>query len=150
MDLAKAYRTNTAVEEKGAWFQLGDVEFLIARNGNRTYTDMTQQRFEAHRHTLSLKDTPEQRKAAAELADKIEIEVMGAAILLGWRGVESTDELSGEKKVGKVEFDGVELPYTRDNAVKLLGLKDFRSFVNSKAGDFKNFLETAQKADEKN
>lgn len=152
MDLSAAFKTDPAAEQKGVWIEMGDVEFLLGRNGNRIYTDMFAQRYQAHKFTLDQRDTPEQREAANALGEKIEIEVMTASILLGWRGRQLKDELTGEDKVGKLVFEGEDITdkYSKGLASKLLGMKDFRQWVNSKSGDFKNFLAATQKADEKN
>lgn len=153
MDFATAFKTDTATEEKGRWFEFGDVELLIARSGNRTYTDMMSQQFQAHNHTLSQKDTKEQREAANDRAEKIQVDVMAASVLLGWRGRTVKDESveSGER-TGKVLFDGEDLTdsYSQLNAKKLLSLKDLRAQINAKADDFKNYLAAVKKADEKN
>lgn len=152
MDFATAFKTDLATEEKGRWFEFGDVELLIARSQNRTYTDMMSQQFQAHSHTLGQKDTKEQREAANERAEKIQIDVMAASVLLGWRGLSRTDPETQVVTTGKVLFQGEDLTsnYSQLNAKKLLEMKDFRSWVNAKADDFKNYLAEVKKADEKN
>lgn len=151
MDFAAAFQTDATAEEKGRWYEFGDVEFLIARSGNRKSTDMFQQQFTAHKHTLDLNDTPEQRLAAEERATTIQVDVMAAAILLGWRGREIKDEtVEGGVRVGKVLFEGIELEYNQANAKKMLRMKDFRAWVNTKSGDFKNYLAKVKEEDAKN
>lgn len=153
MDFATAFKTDISTEEKGRWFEFGDVELLIARSQNRTYTDMMSQQFQAHNHTLSQKDTKEQREAANERAEKIQVDVMAASVLLGWRGRKVADDsVEGGFRTGKVLFEGEDITdaYSQLNAKKLLAMKDFRSWVNTKADDFKNYLAEVKKADEKN
>lgn len=151
MDLAKQYQTSTEAEEKGRWFENGDVEFLIARNGNRTYNDIMAVQFGAHKHTLDQRDTKEQREASNDRAEKIQIDGMAKAVLLGWRGIVRKDpDTDAEISVGKLEFDGQVLEYNKANAAKILALKDFRAWVFGKSDDFKNYLLSVQKEDEKN
>lgn len=151
MDILAQYGTSIEAEEKGRWFQNGDVEFLIARNGNRTYSDIMAVQFQAHNHTLSQRDTKEQREAANDRAEKIQIDAMSKSILLGWRGVERVlNEETGEKVVGQLKFGGEVLEYNQRNAAKLLAVKDFREWTFGKANDFKNFLLEVKAADEKN
>lgn len=149
MDIFASYGTSLAAEENGRWFELGDVEFCIAHTGNRAYNDMMATQFAAHKHTLDQKSTPEARAAANDRADKINVLVMSRTILLGWRGLAKKDA-SGVETVGAVLYKGEALPFSAANAAKVLAHKDFRSFVSTKADDFRNFLEEVKKEDEKN
>lgn len=149
MDIHESYATDPAAEDKGRWFENGDTEFLVARSGNRTYNDMFTVQLQAHKHTLDQRDTKEQREVANERAEKITIDVMSKAILLGWRGKTRTLD-DGTVVTGQVKFKGEEISYNPGNAAKMLAVKDFRAWVNGKADDFKNYLISVQKADEKN
>ncbi len=144
MDIFNLYATNPDAEENGRYFENGDVEFLIAREGNDQYSRMINVQFKAHEHTLSQKDSDEGLMAAKACSDKIMISVMSKSILLGWRGIEKNG------KTGKVTFQGEELEFNADNAAKLLALKDFRSWVSGKSSDFKNYLAVQEAKDEKN
>jgi hypothetical protein len=152
MDLRAAYATDNTAEQKGRWFENGDVEFLIARSGNRKYNDLMSSQFTTYKHTLDQKDTPEARDIANDRAEKITIFVMARATLLGWRGLPKKDADGNviEGAVGKIMFGSEELPYSTDNAARLLALKDFRAFVAAKADDFKNYLEAVKEEDTKN
>lgn len=151
MDFNTSYVTDASAELKGRWFENGDMEFLIARSGNRTYSDMMAQQFQAHQHTLSQKDTPEQREIANARAEKITVDIMSKTILLGWRGLPKLDDAGNETgEVGVLNYDGAPLEYSVANAAKLLAAKDFRSWVSGRADDFKNFLAKAKEEDEKN
>lgn len=149
MDVFNNYATSLSAEENGRWFENGDVEFCVARSNNRSFNDMIQAQFLAYKHTLDQKDTPEARAAANDRADKINTLVMSRTILLGWRGIVSKNA-DGVETVGKMLYKGEELEFSVANAAKVLAHKDFRSWVSSKADDFRNFLEVVKKEDEKN
>lgn len=149
MDIFASYGTSLSAEEKGRWFENGDVEFLIARSGNRAYNDMISAQFLAHKHTLDQKDTPEARAAAEDRANKINTLVMSRTILLGWRGVVKKDA-DGVETAGKLLYKGEELPFSVVNASTVLAHKDFRNWVSGKSDDFRNYLEEVKKEDEKN
>lgn len=149
MDIFSAYGTSNQAEEKGRWFEFGDVEFLVARSGNRAYNDMISAQFTAHKHTLDQKDTPEARTIANERADKINTLVMANTILLGWRGLAKTDA-DGVVTTGQVRYKGAELAFSTANASTLLSHKDFRAVISAKSDDFRNYLEDVKKEDEKN
>lgn len=158
MDIFANFATNLNDEENGRYFENGDVEFLIARSGNRTYNDMISTQFTAHKHILDQKDTPEARFAANACADKINVMVMSRAILLGWRGLpkknaDGTPMLAadGTPVLGSLrDRDGSEMAFNVFSAAKILALKDFRAWVSTKSDDFRNYLEEVKKADEKN
>ena len=116
MDLFKSFATDSTLESNGTWVPFGDVKFLVARMGNPHYAKKLNKLYEAHRHALDMED-----EAANTLNEKLMVEVMADTILLGWEG--------------KVEFDGKVLPYSRENAVKALALKDFRAEIARMAAD---------------
>lgn len=128
MDFYSRFATNTQHEEQGREFtkEFGPgVAFLIARAGNRTYNRMIQAQWEAHKHTLDAKDTLEERNAAEACGERIMVEVMAKSVVLGWWG--------------DVQYQGEPLPYTPDNAVKLLQLPEFRKLVDKLSNDFQNY-----------
>lgn len=139
MDIFSLFATDAKSEEKGRAFTKefgGKSTFIIARSGNRSYTRDIQAQFEAHRHTLELKDTPEQQQESDDLSFKIMGEVMARTILLGWSG--------------EVSYKGVPVEYSYENAVMLLKHKEFRAKINQLADDYRKFLVEAQEKDEKN
>lgn len=157
MNIFDHYATDLNAEEKGRYFENGDVEFLIARSGNHTYNDMISTQFTAHKHILDQKDTPEARAAANACADKINVMVMSRSILLGWRGLPKKNadgtviEVDGKPVMGALrDRTGAEMPYDVFTAGKILALKDFRAWVSGKADNFRNYLEEVKKEDEKN
>jgi len=136
-DLFKQYATDPKAEQEGKEFDFGGgVKMLIARSGNDKYTRMLNKAYEAHKHTLDLKDTPEQIAAGKELSHKIMADVMAHSILLGWSG--------------PAAYAGAELPHSIENAQKLLLLKDFQVEVAKRSDDFRNFRYEVEEADAKN
>lgn len=156
MDLFHTYATSAEAEEKGRWFENGDVEFLVARNGNRLYNEGIQAQFTAHKHTLDQKDTPEAREAGLARFEQIQVLVMSRSILLGWRGLPKKGPdgaalvVDGAPVLGKMLYKGAELPFSQANAARVLSHKDFRQWVSGKAEDFRNYLEAVKEEDEKN
>lgn len=137
MDIFLKYATDPKAEQEGKEFDFGGGLFmLIARSGNDKYTRMLNKQYEAHKHTLDLKDTDEQIAASKELSHKIMADVMAHSVLLGWRGPAS--------------FKGEDLPYSIANAKKLLLLKDFQTEVARRSDDFKNYRFETEEADAKN
>lgn len=121
MDIFKTFGTDEAKENEGVWCEIGSgTKLLVARSGNRKYTRMLAKLVEQNQRALDTKDD-----AADQLSDQILIDVMAQTILLGWEGV---------------EFKGTKaLPYSAENAKKLLAVKDFRKLVAKLADDFDNF-----------
>lgn len=138
LDIFNQFATNTAHEEEGRPFDKefgADVTFVIARAGNRTYSRMLQAQVDAHKHTLDQKATEEQKLASEDRSEKIMIDVMAKSILLGWSG--------------NVKYQGKPLPYSVDNAIMLLQLKEFRKKVDGLSNDFKNFRLISEEEDAK-
>lgn len=137
MDIFLAYATDPKAELEGKEFDWGGGLILIlARAQNAKYNRMVTKQYEAHKHTLDLKDTPEQIAAAEECTRKIMAYVMAHSVLLGWKG--------------SMMYKGEPLPYSIENAQMLLGIKDFQEEVARKSGDFRNFRYEQEEADAKN
>jgi hypothetical protein len=119
MDIFKEYATDENLEVEGTWFEVGDAKLLIARLGNKKYARKLSKLYERNRKLLDRKDD-----AADALSDKIMIEVLAETILLGWQGL---------------EFQGKAFPYSKENAMKALEIKDFRKSVMDLAGDESEF-----------
>ena len=97
MDLMHMYSTDPKLELEGKEFDFGGgIKMLIARDQNTKFNRMLNKLYEAHKHTLDLKDSPEQIETGEKLSHQIMAEVMSHSILLGW--------------TGPVEFGGEPLP----------------------------------------
>lgn len=136
LDLFHQYATDPKLELEGKEFDWGGgAKLLIARSQNPKYQRMITKLYEAHKHTLDAKDTPEQIAAAEKCYHEIMAEVMSHTILVGWSGVARK---------------GVEVSYSTKAAKEYLLLKDFQKAVAQKADDFKNYRVEQEEADVKN
>jgi hypothetical protein len=118
MDVFQQYATDEKKEVEGVWVDLNDkgARVLVARAGNKKYARLFSREYEKHQRALESK-TDE----ADALSDKLVVEIMAEAILLNWEGL---------------SFKGQSLPYSKENARKLLGVKDFRTHISKVSNDF--------------
>lgn len=141
LNIFHQYATDPKAELEGKEFDWGGgAKLMIARSQNPKYQRMMAKLYEAHKHTLEQKDTPEQIAAAEKCYHEIMAEVMSHSVLMGWSGI------SG----GQVDGKDVELPYSTAAAKKFLLLKDFQKAVAAKADEFKNYRFELEEADAKN
>jgi hypothetical protein len=131
MDIYREYATDDTKENAGVWKDVGDASFLVARGGNRAYSEMLTSLVEANQRLLDL-PTPESKK----LSEEIMIGVTAKTILLGWKG--------------NVAFKGAALSYSVDNAKLLLGVKDFRTLIGQFSSDFNSYRVEQEATDAKN
>lgn len=136
MDIFEQYAVDPKIELEGKWFDFGDAKLLIARSGNPAYQRMLNKLWEAHKHTLEQKETPEQLAAAKDRSNKIMAEVMSHTVLLGW--------------AGNFTFQKQPLAYSIANAKKVLLIEEFQKAVAKLADDFKNYRFEVEEADAKN
>lgn len=137
MDIFALYATDEKAEQDGKEFDMGGgVKMLIARSYNPTFVRMLNKQFDAHKHTLELKESDADRAAAEACSNKIMAHVMAYSVLLGW--------------TGPVMYQGEPMPYNKVNAEKLLMLKEFQKVINLKAEDYRNFRVVTEDADVKN
>ncbi len=133
-DLRKQYGINISKATDGTWTEdLGDgLKLKIARlknpNFQREYNRLTQ---------------PYQRqirtgKLDPKIEEKIATECLAEAVLLDWENL---------------ELDNKKLPYSKENALKVLSdptLSDFRDFIVELATNFELFREEELEEAEKN
>ena len=131
-DVFDKFATDETKEECGVEVSLGKgVSLTIARANNAAFLKLIQE--EADRvaeQSTSLSD-----EDAEALDKKSMLEVLAKTVLLGWKGV---------------AYKGKSMKYSVDNAVTLLGHKDFRKLVMEHANDFEHYRATLEDADEKN
>lgn len=116
MDLFRSYATDEASENEGVWRKLGDCEIQIARDNNEAFSNAVSKLYDANREALEVPG-PE----AKELNKRMMAEAAADGLLKNWRG--------------KVSYDGQDLPYTRENAIKVLMIPDFMRVVRRMAGE---------------
>ena len=121
MDIFYAYATDPVAESSGRTFPLSkDSEIKVARTGNPAYLKALRQRMQDSQ--IDTEDTSEANEA---LVTKLINETLSETILLGWKGL---------------KFKGEDLPYSREAALKLLALPDFRKRVTVIADNYQSFL----------
>lgn len=120
MDLKKDFSTNKKLEDEGVWIDIGDgAKLKIARAGNKQANAVSKQLAKPYMAQIQY------GKLSDEVATQIAVEVMAKAILLDWKGI---------------QYDGQEMPYNTDNAIKILTeLPDFRDYVSQVANERKTF-----------
>lgn len=116
MDITKEFGTDHAKEVDGIDVDIGGATLRIARIGSLAYNKLVNKLFTANKQVLNLKN--EQSEAVNE---NLMSEVLAKTVLKGWSGIEE---------------NGVALPFSVENAQRLLRIKDFRALVMEKAGDF--------------
>lgn len=118
----KVFDTDAKKENEGVWEPIGkNARILVARLGNKAYNEA----FSKIPHGIRLQ--MENGVIDDEHAESIICDLLSHTVLLGWEGI-------GD--------DGVELPYSRENAFKmLLKHKNFRQLVFTLAGEQSRFRE---------
>jgi hypothetical protein len=115
MDIGKEFTTDLSKEESGVPVELGDATLMIARTYSPDYSKMVDSLFKKNKKVLDMKN-----EASQTLSDNLMAEVVGSTVLKGWTGVTE---------------GGADLPYSKENAIRLCRIKDFRAFVMEKAND---------------
>lgn len=109
----------------------GDVEFLIARGGNKKFRQKI-----AHLYKKNQRLLDSGSDAAESKSDEIMIEVMAQTILVGWKG--------------SVAIKGEVMEYSVENAKKLLAVPLFREWVSKQADDVASYKLVKEAEEEKN
>lgn len=133
LNLFSQYATDESAEIGGTYQEIAGTKFLIARAGNIQYGKLLTKLVNKHQRILDGKDD-----AADAKSDEIMCEVIAKTILKGWEG-----EIIVEK-------DGEPVPYSVENAMKALRLKDFRVEVMRCAGDNEQYRLNKVEEQEKN
>jgi hypothetical protein len=120
-DVFAAYATDDKKENEGVEIPLGGgASMTVARMPNEKYSKILVERHEANQEMM--------RGLPKEQADKLDrdtfITILADTVLLDFKGI---------------SFKGKALKYTRDNAIKLLQIKDFRVKVITEAQNLDNF-----------
>jgi hypothetical protein len=110
MDIKKTFATDSDKEKEGAWVEFGsECSVKIARINNPNYVREFRRLTKVHKQAIRRGTLDE------ETADDILIEAMAKSIVTDWKGLKE---------------DGVEIPYSVENAIRLLKqYNDFREQV---------------------
>lgn len=111
MDIFKTFTSDPTLEVEGRWVHVSrDAEVLVARAGNDNFARKMKELVQ--KNNLDLSDESEEN---GKLLEELLIEAMAETVLLNWRGMTR---------------NGEDFPYSRQNAVEVLRLKDFRKKIN--------------------
>lgn len=131
-DVFRSLATDESAENAGVWLDLSSVKFKIARSNTEQYYEEMETIADEFREAL--------KKAKPKEAAKIEVDLLvklyAKVVLRDW--------------TEGVMYDGEPLPYSYENAVKLLQIKDFRQWVVKQATDLNNYKVAKFEADQKN
>jgi len=130
-DVFRVYATDEKKENEGVEVQLGkDASITVARMHNPVFSRCILAEHEKYKEDL---DTlPEVEKKA--LDEEIMCRVLAESILLGFKGL---------------GFKGKEVSYSKENAIKLLRVKEFRVRVVEEASKMDNYRAVMEDADAK-
>lgn len=132
LDIYKVYATDEVKEVQGAEVQLGGgASITVARLGNPEYVRVLLAESEKHDAALSSLPKPEAEKLDTEILSK----VLAETILLDFKGL---------------GFKGKPLKYSKENALVLLAVKDFRTRVIAEAQKLENFRVAYEEVSAKN
>lgn len=118
MDIYAAFATDETKENEGAWFDVpgGDARVRVARSNNPTYSKALVKAYEKYTKASKANGDAIEKQQEEEY-----IKLIARHILTDWTNV---------------KFKGKALPYSVENAEKLLKIRDFRIFVQKCADDF--------------
>lgn len=142
----KAFTTDLTAEEKGRKFEkeLGfgeGVYCIVARAGNRAYSQILQALWKANEETLKRGQADNATEEEKDIGEKLAFKLVGIAmsktVLLGWGGF---SDATGTAP----------LEYSTEAAEKLLALKDFRVKISAIAEDHRKFLVEQEAENAKN
>lgn len=114
LDLFKRYATDEKKEIEGVRFSIGPDEedyLLIARMGNDRFTEAFSRLNDEYRERLDSSDP----KVVRQASDEVMCRTMAESILVGWGA--------------NMMYDGQPLPYSVENAGKVLSHRDLREDV---------------------
>ena len=130
MDIFGEFAVDEEKATGGVWKDLGKgARVKVSRINSPRYTEALARRALEFPELSSGKDLTE-----AEWVSHL-VEVMADALLLDWEGM---------------KWAGTDFPYSRENAVKALHLRDFRDIISRIASDIENFRLAAVEAAVKN
>ena len=120
MDIFATFATDEVAESEGRWFPLSKkAKVLVARTGNPNYIKALRQRMKDNQ--IDPEDNSDENE---KLVTSLDVDTMAETILLGWKGL---------------EYKGKALEYSKENAVTLLEVKDFRKRIGNIADSAESF-----------
>jgi hypothetical protein len=130
-DVFKVYATDEKKENEGVEVQLGGgASITVARMHNPNFSKCILAEHEKHKAVLDALPEDEKKK----LDEEIMCRVLAESILVGFKGL---------------GYKGKATPYSKDNAIKHLMVKDFRVKVVEEASKLDNYRAVMEDADAK-
>lgn len=144
MSLRKAYKTNADAEQHGVWVDVfysdtfkAPVSFKLARMSpaNKAYSTALERAWRPHA------EAQRAGTLSTEISNNVFREVFADTIVKDWRNVSKAD------LTGNDEDEGEQLPFTPENARKLLAeLPELMTTLTNKASELAAYTEASQKA----
>lgn len=119
LDIFKEFATIEKLEVEGVWKELGEAKFKVGRSRNDAYMALYVKLENEHKEVLLAGG-----EEALKLREEIMYQVIATTVLLGWQNV---------------AFQGKAMPYSVENAIKLLRVKDFFRVVSAWSNDITNY-----------
>jgi hypothetical protein len=121
-DVKKLFGTDSTKEQEGVWYDIAEgLRMKIARIGNPNYQKRFQALSKPYRRSIR------RGTLSDEVAEKLLVQCLSETIVLNWEGVEE---------------NGVEIPYSKDNAIMILTkYPELRNYVNDIANELEGFQE---------
>lgn len=131
LDIHERFATDPKLEVEGVKVDLGGgASMTVARSGNDRFVSRILEEGEKFKEVLD-SGTPE----AKELDRTITVKIIAETILVGFEGI---------------GFKGKPMKYSVENAIKLLGIKDFRKRVIDESNKFENYRVKSEISEAKN
>lgn len=107
------FATNTTTEEGGAWVDLTPlIKFKIRAFNAKAVTDLREKLMKPY---VLLQRSGQ--KLPDDVTDKVGLEVIAGGVIADWEGITTEDQLGDD---GEVLVPGVAIPYSADEAYKML------------------------------
>lgn len=136
-NLHAIFATDSHLEEDGAWVTVNEL-YGMKIKVRRMRSEASLKAYERIvRDTFGEGKLRRPEDLSAKQSEEILKRQLADAILIDWMGVYNSE-------------DGTEIPFSRDAAYEMLGIKDFREFVFQAANERDTFREKADKDAEGN
>lgn len=121
MDIFELFATDSKLETEGRWVNIGkDAKVLVARSGNDKFN--ARMKYLLKKNGVDLQDNSREN---LDLVEKLFLDATAEAVLLGWEGL---------------TYQREPLTYSKENALKLLAVKDFRNKIVKLSEEMSGYL----------
>jgi hypothetical protein len=123
MDIFKSYGTDPKKTTEGVWFDLGGKAKVKVARWGKSNSKFLHALFDAGKEHPGVFERTDPEAIAVQ--DKILREVSAETVLLDWEGL---------------DWKGEPLPYSRENAIKVLALPEFNEVISGFAASTQKYL----------